>query len=65
MKILFTWNSIKVLLDKGIVEEKVPFRREFIAEYRISKTRSIFVEGYYLRKPSGEKCMVVITMLSI
>ncbi|MEB7428447.1 hypothetical protein NGC25_14390 [Enterococcus faecalis] len=43
------------LLNKGIVEEKVPFRREFVAEYRLSKTRSLFVEGYYLRKPTGEK----------
>lgn len=44
-----------LLDDKGIVEEKVPFRREFVAEYSLSKTRSLFVEGYYLRKPSGEK----------
>lgn len=43
------------LLGKGIVEEKVPFRREFIAIYPLSKTRRLVVEGYYLRKPSGEK----------
>ena len=43
------------LLNKGIVEEKVPFKREFVAEYPLSKMRRLFVEGYYLRKPSGEK----------
>lgn len=43
------------LLGKGIVEERVPFKREFVAEYRLGKMRRLFVEGYYLRKPSGEK----------
>lgn len=43
------------LLTMGIVEERVPFRREFVAEYPVSSTTSLCVEGYYLRKPTGEK----------
>ena len=27
------------LLNKGIVEERVPFKREFVAEYPLSKMR--------------------------
>lgn len=43
------------LLTMGIVEEQVPFKKEFIAEYAFSKSSSLIVEGYYLRKPTGEK----------
>ncbi|MEB5927609.1 hypothetical protein MXE74_13785 [Enterococcus faecalis] len=39
----------------GIVEVPINLKREFIAEYSLSKSTSIFVTGEYLRKPSGEK----------
>lgn len=43
------------LMAMGIVEVPINLKREFIAEYSLSKSTSIFVTGEYLRKPSGEK----------
>lgn len=43
------------LLNKGIVVDSVPFKKEFFAEYSLSKYTSIIVEGKYDRKLTGEK----------
>ncbi|HAP5732879.1 TPA: hypothetical protein IU259_001046 [Enterococcus faecalis] len=43
------------LMGMGIVNVTIPFRKEFIGEYPLSANKSIFVQGHYLRLPTGEK----------
>lgn len=42
------------LMTKGIVDVPIYFKKEFVAEFLL-KYNSIFVEGYYRRRPTGEK----------
>ncbi|WP_289864161.1 hypothetical protein [Enterococcus faecalis] len=43
------------LMAMGITNVPINLKREFIAEFSLTKSTSIFVKGQYLRKPSGEK----------
>ena len=45
----------KELMAMGITNVPVNLKREFIAEFSLTKSTSIFVKGEYLRKLSGEK----------
>lgn len=45
----------KELMVMGITNVPIDLKREFLAEFSLTKSTSIFVKGEYLRKPSGEK----------
>jgi hypothetical protein len=45
----------KELMAMGITNVPINLKREFLAEFSLTKSTSIFVKGEYLRKPSGEK----------
>ncbi|HAQ5019889.1 TPA: hypothetical protein IXT79_001088 [Enterococcus faecium] len=42
------------LMTKGIIDAPIYFKKEFVAEFPLEHTR-LFAEGYYRRKPTGEK----------
>lgn len=44
----------QMLMTKGIDNVPIYFKKEFVAEFPLEHT-SFFAEGYYRRKPTGEK----------
>jgi hypothetical protein len=53
--IVYMEQTKQFLLEKGIVVENVPFKQEFVAEYPLSQITSVYAEGRYKRKHTGEK----------